>query len=211
MKSNTIAFFDIETGPLPDEQLALVKPEFKAPANYKDEEKIKAYLVEAEAKWKQDAALSALTGQVLLIGTMQGGIFDAHMGEEKQLLTEFWMWLDTMQLALSHTICGFSILNFDLPFLVQRSYLMGVSFPWAIRKGRYWSEHFVDLAELWACGSREKMASLDTLARSMGLGAKTGHGADFAKLFSEDREKAVAYCENDLRLTAAMAERMGIV
>ena len=46
------------------------------------------------------------------------------------------------------------------------------------------------------------------LAKHLGVGQKTGSGADFAKLWVEDRAKALAYLESDLTLTKLCFERM---
>jgi len=58
-----------------------------------------------------------------------------------------------------------------------------------------------DLLALWQCGDRAESISLDRLARVLGLPGKTGSGADFARLFGENRPAALAYLENDLKLT----------
>ena len=52
--------FDIETGPRSRAELAECVPTFEAPSNWKDSEKIRAYVAEKEAEWFQSAALSAL-------------------------------------------------------------------------------------------------------------------------------------------------------
>src|SRR5688572_8585619 len=65
--------FDIETAPLPDEQIAPFVPEFSAPSNYKDPEKIKAYIEGEKVKWLEQAALSPLTGRVVAIGILALG------------------------------------------------------------------------------------------------------------------------------------------
>ena len=74
---NTIVF-DIETGPLPESELAAVMPPFD-PAevktgNLKDPEKVAAKIAEAEANHRRDffdkAALDPLTGRVVAVGVM---------------------------------------------------------------------------------------------------------------------------------------------
>lgn len=73
-----ILIFDIETGPLPESELAALLPPFD-PAevkvgNIKDPEKIAAKVAEAEANHRRDffekAALDPLTGRVVAIGMM---------------------------------------------------------------------------------------------------------------------------------------------
>lgn len=205
--------FDIETAPLPDVDLERVKPMFEAPANYKDPAKIEASIKDQEGAWRDKAALDACTGKVLAIGVLDGGIFDvfSNDADEKDILARFWMWLDTMQLSLSHTVVGFCIFNFDLPFLVRRSWINGVAVPAiATRNNRYqpWHENIVDIADKWQCGNRDHRIGLDTLAKTLGVGAKNGEGKDFAALWASDRAKALDYLRNDLELTKKCFDRM---
>src|SRR6185503_14813798 len=94
-------FFDIETGPLPESELAALLPPFD-PAevktgNIKDPEKIAAKIAEAEANHKRDfmekAALDPMSGRVVAIGLLyqDSGEFAviAH-DDEKQILYDFW-------------------------------------------------------------------------------------------------------------------------
>lgn len=206
-----VSYFDIETAPLPDDQLEKVKPLFSAPANYKDPYAIGANIQEQETKWKERAALDATTGKVLAIGILDGNMFDVLSGDEKKTLTNFWMWLDTMQLQLGHTVVGFAVFHFDLPFLARRSWINGVPIPMnALRNHRWqpWHENIMDIAANWQCGNKEQRVSLDVLAKSLGIGSKTGTGADFAKLYAEDRDAAESYLRNDLELTKRCWERM---
>lgn len=71
-------FFDIETGPLPENELAALMPPFDPSevktGNIKDPEKIAAKIAEAEVNHKRDfiekAALDPLTGRVVAIGLL---------------------------------------------------------------------------------------------------------------------------------------------
>jgi 3'-5' exonuclease len=205
-------YFDIETGPESDEVLAKLIPEFTAPANYKDPEKIRQNIAEQALAWKERAALSAESGVVLCIGIEDGTgftILDVN-GDEKALLRQFWGWLELHQITNNHQVLGFNIFDFDLPFLIRRSWKLGVSVPAVVRSGRYWSEQLVDIMAVWGCGNRQQTISLDRLAKYLGVGAKNGDGKDFAKLWASDRVAAEAYLENDLKLLKACSERMGL-
>jgi Predicted 3''-5'' exonuclease related to the exonuclease domain of PolB. len=199
-------YFDIETSPLPEAELQAVMPKFEAPSNYKDEAKIKAVIEEKKKAWLEDAALDPITGRVLCVGLLLGGKFTIlDNPEESQLLGEFW----GRCVIPGRRLIGFNILLFDLPFLIRRSWKHNI-LPLGIRKGRYWNDDLVDLRELWQMGDRQAHGGLDLIAKHLGLGAKSGNGKDFAKLWATDKSKAIAYLENDLRLTAAIAQRMGI-
>ena len=199
-----MTIFDIETGPLPDAELELVKPVFRAPSNYKDESKISAYIIDAEADWKKRAALSSLTGRVLAFGTKEGETIRIIEGTEPDMLTKFWG-----VFRAAEEMVGFCVKSFDLPFLVQRSFINQVKVPVTLFDGRYWSRDVVDLQEVWLCYGRERDgASLDAVCRACGIGGKTGSGADFARLYDTDREAALMYLRDDLNLTQKLAERL---
>lgn len=213
-------FFDIETGPLPEGELAALLPPFD-PAevktgNLKDPEKIAAKLAEAEASHRRDfvekAALDPISGRVVAIGLWPQGTDEfAILGDEDEavLLRRFW---DTCQgeMGRVHQLVGFNIHTFDLPFLIRRSWKHRVPVPFGYRRGRYWSEQVVDLRELWQLGDRQAHGSLDAIARHLGVGAKNGDGKDFANLWQSDRAKAVEYLRNDLALTRRVAEAMNL-
>lgn len=204
--------FDIETAPLPDAELEQFMPKEWPLGNIKDPEKIKAAIEEKKKAWKEDAALRALTGRVLVIGMMIGDtpVILSEPGTEATIIYEFW---DAVRMSETniHNIVGFNVKLFDLPFLMQRSWKWNLTIPMDLFDGRYFSRHVVDLRERWQCGDRQAPGSLDAIARHMGIGAKSGSGKDFAGLWDQDREKALQYIKNDLDLTSKIAHRMGIL
>jgi hypothetical protein len=202
--------FDIETGPSPREQIADLCPDFEAPANYRDPDKVAAYIAEKREAWFADAALSALTGRVLAIGYM-----DLHdrqpapaifaTGDEPADLEAFWA------LTAGCEILGFNSNTFDLPFLIRRSWHHRIPIPVDLHRGRYLPSRCIDILDSWRCGVREDRTSLDKIARHLGVGRKTGHGADFARLYAEDRPAALDYLTQDIRLTHAVALALGLI
>lgn len=206
--------FDIETGPVPDDELDRLKPEFSANRSYKDPAKIAADLAEKEAAWRENAALSAVTGRVLAIGMVDanGEITLAHdPTDEVSVIRRFWLEIEnTSPPYRASTWGGFNIFHFDLPFLIRRSWKHRLKIP-PIRVGRYWSEKFVDLREVWQCGDRECGGSLATIGKFLNLpDQKSGSGAEFAKLYlaEETRDQAVQYLERDLKTTRALYRRL---
>lgn len=200
----TTIIFDIETGPLPEPELVRLEPQFEAARNLKDPEKIRADIEAKKQAWREGAALSAITGQVLAIGVLINDKFESWIGPEKDILELFWSeWIGVRQTQVEFV--GFNILGFDLPFMVRRSWHHRVEVPHDLRSnGRYWHPRFIDLRELWQFGDRQAAGKLDDLAKHLGVGAKNGSGADFARLLESDRAAAIAYLENDIRLTAAV-------
>lgn len=208
--------YDIETGPLPESELAALVPPFD-PAevktgNLKDPEKIAAKIAEAEAAHRREfferAALDPLTGRVLAVGLLypdSGEFVVIGHDDEAATLREFWD-ATRGEMGRINQMVGFNSHLFDLPFLVRRSWKHRVPVPMGIRRGRYWSEQCVDLRDAWQLGDRQARGSLDAVAKHLGVGAKTGEGKAFAELWASNRDQAVAYLRNDVQLTAKIAE-----
>lgn len=207
--STRAIMWDVETGSLPDAQLELVKPVFKAPTNYRKDEAIAESLKAQEADWRSRAALDATTAQVLAVGLLDGNTFTVLEGEEKTILEQFWAYADE-QLGMGNMLVGFCIFHFDLCLMARRSWINGVPIPMSVRRSSYrpWHENFVDIAVAWQCGNRDQTISLDLLAKALGVGKKSGSGADFAKLYQTDKAAALQYLHNDLLLVKSCYEKM---
>ncbi len=212
--------------------------------NIKDPVKIEAKIKEAEAKHRDAAekyasdlekaepaywagildraALSAITGEVLAIGySGQVDKIQAVGGDktEATILAGFWEQYGKAR-KVNRKLMGWNIKGFDIPFLVQRSYIAGVPVPSTVLDPRgYLDQTFVDLSETWRAGVRswpEKgLGQLSTVAKALGLPGKADGltGADFARLFRSDdpaeQQQAIAYLLGDLSITRAIAERIG--
>lgn len=223
--------FDIETGPLDEAVLKEMCPPFDAAevktGNLKDPEKIAAKIAEAEANHWQEfvdrAALSALTGRVLAIGyrSMRATVI-SHVasfdGVEAELIEQFWGRYRKAKADRRHLV-GHNIAGFDVPFLVRRSWLLGIEVPDSVLDSswRYLDRVFVDTMQRWQAGNyRDQFVSLDRLGMALGLGGKTEgvDGGDFARLYygtEEERAKALEYLSRDVELTWQVAGRLGIV
>lgn len=205
---NKTIIFDIESASLSEAELQAVMPQFEAPSNFKDPEKIAAAIEAKRKAWIADAALDPLTGRVLAIGLLVNGEFHliSEPATEALMIQEFWT-----AIGPEDRLIGFNCCSFDLQFLIRRSWKLSVTVPLHIREGRYWSHQITDLREVWGLGDRQAAGSLDTIAKHLGIGAKTGNGADFAATWATDREAAIAYLRNDLSLTAGIAKRLGVM
>tara|TARA_R100000808_G_scaffold6998_1_gene20576 strand:+ start:19574 stop:20248 length:675 start_codon:yes stop_codon:yes gene_type:complete len=201
--------FDIETGPEPLGRVKEMLPPVKVPATYKKEEAIEAYRKKASKDAIAKAPLEATTGRVLAIGYAFSDDPEvyviADMGE-KSILEAFWA---LYRPVFSATWIGFNSNSFDWPFLLRRSMKYGITFPFEFYQPVKWRKNFVDLMEVYACGEFQKRISLDRLARFLGVGEKAGSGEHFHELWKTDREAALDYLENDIRLTKAIWEKIG--
>jgi hypothetical protein len=176
-------------------------------------EKIAASKASHNAAWLERAALNPLAGQVLAIGILSDTKVVLHGMEESELIDRFWLFYDHAH-QNGDRLVGFNCCSFDLPFLVRRSWLLGVPVPQSVlRDNRYWSPTFVDLLDVWRMGNRQEYISQDELARALGVDGKPDGitGADFARLFNEDRPRAIEYLKNDLRMIEDIAKALQVV
>lgn len=235
-----ITIFDIETGAVsnihdligPDDPL----PEFDESSvkvgNLKDESKIKDKIEYARAShvsgWSEKcrknrekliekAALSPMTGEIVAIGYGDGsGRRVIHGASEADMLHEFWAhYRRAIVPTNSGKLAGWFICGFDLPFIVQRSWLREVPVPnGVISSGRYWSATFIDMMDVFRLGVRDNFG-LDEVARYFGFAGKNGEGKEFADKWrsgnDELRKEAVAYLTNDISMAVAVGRRIGVL
>lgn len=183
-------------------------PEFKAPDNYKDPAKIETYKEEAKAKWLDRCALSPLTGKILVIGWLVDDEFKYLDGlDDERTLLNHW------SLASSNPaqkMIGFNNFAFDLPYCQKRAWKHGVTPMESWDFDPFRQSRHIDLKVILEGRRPDAMISLDTAAKFLGVGQKNGEGKDFAKLWATDRKSALSYLENDLRLCAGIAHKMGV-
>ena len=189
--------------------------------------KLGANCHEALAEFIDKAPLSSLTGRVVAIGYRHGTSHRIEAinratateqdrdAEESGIISAFWS-RASRAMDQNLPICGHNICGFDLPFLIQRSWMLGVAVPKGLLKNnRYWHDCFVDTMVRFSCGKYGSFTSLDTLARAMAIGGKPEDctGGDFHRLWfgtPEQNATAEKYLRNDLDMTYAVAERMGV-
>lgn len=164
-----------------------------------------------EDKIIREAALSPLTARVLCIGywfRTQNHLVDDSPAES-DLLIGFW---DAWAAHNQSKCIGFNIFNFDLPFLVKRSWANGIRPPESIRK-IYWHDSFLDLMQVFAMGNRDSSGriSLSRLSRFLLGREKDRTGERFWELWESDRSEALLYVRNDIEITRQLAERMGVL
>jgi len=227
-------FIDIETIPAQDQfsinlflaDIEKQKLAIKAPINYKDQDKIDAY-IQAE-KDKLDADLDAIyrktsfdggLGQICCIGyaiddkppTSISGITEAD------ILYWFYQEIGIKYNPSSHQrpkFIGHNIVNFDLRFMYQRSIINGIKpppiMPFNVKP---WDEAIFDTMTAWA--GHGNRVSLDKLCKIFGLaekGNEIGEAMDGSKVwnfYQAGRIKDIAtYCEGDVERTRNVYKRM---
>lgn len=210
--------FDIETEPLPEEQVLNVAGAFDPDSvklgNRTDPDVIEAYLADQEEKHLRTlmdfAALKAQLGKVLVVGLLKRNGDSQQIkvlqGDESEILQEFWRTFEQSERTYRDMVC-FNGVSFDLPFLLRRSWLLGVPAPTVFEKDRWPRPFVVDLKNKWLCGcswsdKSAQSGSLNSLLRAFGLDDKGGSGDQFHVLWNSgddaDRGKAMKYLHAEL-------------
>ena len=212
------------------EEARLKHEEKVAEAQQKVEEKI----AEARQKHLDKAALSPATGCVLAVGWKNignanelpsiigeglappKGIDSPLLPHEAEVLKKFW---SAANRAAQEGIklVGFNIFNFDIPFLIGRSWVNDVEVPDFVIDNRDYpsSQFFTDLLVKYQCGNRQRTITQNGLAKMLGVGSKTEgmNGGDCARLWLgtlKEHKQAAAYAINDVELIAGCANKMQI-
>lgn len=168
------------------------------------------------------APLSPVTGSVLVVAYHSPGknatVIDDGGGDEISLLKTFWHKAGKVR-KQQNRLVGLNIHDFDLPFLVNRSWMLGVtvpSFVFTVWKHRInWDESFVDLRKYWLLGrwGSGTKSSFDHLAAAFGTVGKPQEeceGANFYRMWRENRDLAIKYVKNDVEQPAIWLDAMGI-
>lgn len=206
---------DIETaGALRPEMEAFLIENVKPNAGLKDPIKIVQDIADKKAAIVEKAALKATRGKIIALGTC---VYDDHSGvwsdphvftNEAESLTILWEFFSN---PTTRTLITYNGLNFDLPYCIQRSMMLGIKVPANVRPlflNKY-KDHHVDLMQLWTCGVYGEYVTLKELCIAFGIEPPKGDGGEVPRLYAEGKmDEIVAHCREDLRATKELYERM---
>jgi len=196
-------FFDIET--TADPTAIQMLPEPAAPSNYKDEDKILACIANKRIEQAEKAALDPDTGTVVAIGFMDAG--KLHSGivnatySEKYIIELFW----DLFAESNGQSCGYNIIGFDLPFLLRRSFDLGIAVPLRPVLAKYRTDPTCDLMAILYNWGQAK--SLKWVCKRYGIDNPLP-GLEGSQVSGMDAGTLKAYVENDVNLCVQLYERM---
>lgn len=154
-------------------------------------------------------ALDALTGRIVCVGvSIDDGVClnDVAIASEREakILSEFWGILKPTDVLVGH-----NVLEFDIPFIRQRSWIHGIRPSRGIDLRRFYTIDVQDTMQIWTNWGFRKGVTLDALSNALGCGQKSGHGMDVAQWWaSRDLDSIRAYCLQDVRLTYSVYCRL---
>jgi predicted PolB exonuclease-like 3'-5' exonuclease len=152
-------------------------------------------------------ALEGSTGRIVCIcllvddGTQVSEVAFIHE-DEAQILHGFWGFIKE-----DDAIVGHNVLGFDLPFILQRSWVHDIRPSRSVNMRKYYTDEVFDTMQVWT--NWGKGVKLDSIAHALGCGAKTASGTDVAKWWAtRELDKIVAYCMEDVRITYRVFARL---
>jgi hypothetical protein len=207
METDNRIFIDIETIPSPEMPNL---EDIKAPANYKDEDKIKAYRKESQLELWKKQALDSMKGQIICIGyTHDGKVDTISLGSEQDTLELFWFRIEEIRNNIREVLhfVGWNITSFDIPWLWRKSMqhdLKGLRN--IIPHGNRLLQ--TDLMKVWAADFKDYV-SLDSCAKFLGIEHTGGSGSDVFKWWQDNDGMAIKnHCEQDIKTTMKIYERI---
>ncbi len=199
-------FFDIETEANKDALKYLETP--TAPSNWKDPDKIKAYIEEKQQEQIERAALDADFGKIVAIGvkiddsdTLSMVIGNGYDATERDLIQDFW----NVYGGNHGQSCGYNIIGFDLPYLMRRSFDLGIKPSIIPNLAKYQTSPTLDLMMVLYNWSGFK--GLKFVADRYGIPNPLPDLVG-SKVATMDSETLRAYVENDVNMVYNLYHRM---
>lgn len=131
--------------------------------------------------------------------------------DEQIILSEFWRFLRGFD-TTGDLIIGHNIMDFDLPFILQRSIAKCVRPTIDFYFGKYRKAPIFDTMRVWDCWKWGGATSLKKLAYALGLECPKADNIDGAKIydaFCAGRfEEIYRYCMRDVKTTRNIWRKM---
>ena len=184
---------DIETKPNEDLS-ALFNADIKAPSNYKDEEKIRAYIEKAKADSVKKMSTSTHYSSIDMVGVK-------ILNGQPQILC-FERFAEILQDDQNARFITYNGKSFDIPVIIMNGMYLNIDLPYEklYQMTKRWVRHeHIDLMELLCFGN---YMSLDKLAQIY-LGERKEE-IDFETVSKAELEQ---HCIADLELTEKLYEK----
>jgi 3'-5' exonuclease len=195
-------FLDIETLPCDEEMKDTVVAILKKKNGNKEKDPEQLFL---------ETGFDGTFGRICCIGYIkeyQGGAIEKGVlrGPEAEMLREFWAVARDATLFIGH-----NILEFDLPFIYQRSMIRNIRPTQQINFARYRNNPIFDTMKEWSKWAYNAGVKLDTLAKVLNLPTSKGDldGSQVYTYFLEGKlDDICSYCMKDVVLTRQVYYRM---
>jgi predicted PolB exonuclease-like 3'-5' exonuclease len=212
-----ILAIDLETLPTENPQvIADIAAGITAPGNISKAETVAAWeaekkpalVAEAVAKTSFNGAHGSIACIAWAWNDDEPQVLDTRSFNEFTVLSEFSRLISAKK-AFAPKIVGHYVAEFDLRFLWQRAFILGVRMPafWP-RDVKSWSKEVADTMFMF-CGAKGTI-SLDNLCKALGIEGKSGFdGSMVAEAWKNGEfDKVTEYCMSDIRMVRAAYKKM---
>jgi DNA polymerase elongation subunit (family B) len=134
--------------------------------------------------------------------------------DEKKLLVEFAVALNSFTAGSGTNICGHTVNDFAFPYIARRMIINSLPLPGVLDVAgkKPWEVKFIDTLDLWKFGDYKHYTSLNLLTHIMGIPTPKDDidGSQVASVYYEedDVERIARYCEKDVLATTQLFLRM---
>ena len=200
-------FLDIETVGNPSAIALVDEPE--APKNLKDPEKIAAAIAEKKQEIEDHAGLDNDLGQIAAIGYAIGKSGDivtnvVQKGNtERSVLKDFWFAFS----EVNGRCAGYNILQFDLPFIMKRSFDLGIRPSIIPNLAKYRTEPVTDLYQLLCGWDYRGGKKLKWICKRYGIEV-LAEDVDGSMVKDMTPDEIAAYLRSDIHITRELYYRM---
>jgi len=140
---------------------------------------------------------------------------DKHTGvlhlNERATLRGFWKLFADFRVQRD-VVIGHNVMDFDLPFIYQRSWVHGIQPSAELCFARYRSQPLYDTMREWAKWNQKRCISLRDLAKALQVDAAKLDGMSGDQVYDLFRagahERIVRYCLQDVEVVRAIYRRM---
>ena len=180
------------------------------PGNYSKPESIEKWFREEEVKRVEKMALDVDLARIVALGWVvdngQPWVSVCHSADqERQALNAFWL---KWAVAGYPRICGYNVLDFDIPIILRRSLFLQIDWPARLVDfRRYSTDSVVDLMQLfynWGNAPGVRYRGLKTVAKMLGITNRCPD-LDGSQVAEMDDTTLISYCINDLKMTRDLA------
>lgn len=213
-------YLDIETVPTTDPgHIAAIAASITCPGNISKPESIAAWEAEKKPALVKEAvaktSFNGAYGRIACIGWAwddgepQCALDGIAQSEAMTLRYAFEKITEQTPKWAVPTVVGHFVSGFDIRFIWQRAFVLGVRLPhWFPRDPKPWSKDVHDTMAMW-CGARDTI-SLDNLCKALGVPGKDDvTGADVAAMWQRGEfDRISEYCRADIERTRNVHRKM---
>lgn len=206
---------DIETIPGQDTWVKEhVTKELSAPANYKDADKIAAYIAEKQDEAYRKTSFDGACNHIICISAALNDeepttFYADNINKEKNVLIGFYSWLQiNLGDKFDRVLVGHNINGFDLKVLRHRSIILGIRPPdWLPFDAKPWDKSPYDTMVQW---DGKNFVGLDKLCKALNIPGKDGMDGSmvYDAWLAGEHDKIKEYCADDVRRVRAIYKRM---